>query len=854
MNVQLYAYEGTTRYELDLYEEQPIKITLSAEEITDPTQINSSFSRQFRIPATNNNSKFFKYWYTSGVIDFDVTKKVRADIYVDGIKYTNGQLRLVAAYDNGTSDRIDFEVVFLGETKTFSSQVGDGYMNSIDCTDAAHVLTLPWLENTWNEVWDPTITYQVGQYVWWSAAAYNDPTIGDSYKALAVNTNSEPSLSNSNWQRMTTTQRVGNPEPVRYILADRGYNYDDSTGNQLAVPGANAVSEVAVDNSEISGAGTHNDAFTKSVHPLYLTQFTPIIQCKYLVDKIFQQTDYRYTPDSVFNDAWFKKLYIDGIATGFPYTPNGNALFFAETAYYSPVDNGEPVQYDTVLQNNANAYNATTYTFVVPANGSYSFEASVAGYASNDGDQGQPSPYAECAIYRNGSALFTPITETGIQEELLFSFTTFELNYTGNFNAGDEITVILNIYNNDFAPYVSNGTFACTSSPSQIAVNDLLKDNLKIIDWFKSLLTKFRLVMVPTIDDPNLFVIKPWQDYIGSGETYDWTYKLDHNKDIKMEPLFYSQSGDITFADQEDIDVVNTYQQDTFGQVYGTRQFVSGNELLSGTKDITTEFAPTPVAQIEGLFQFNTQFIIPKLYENGDQLTDHGHLQHLPIVPQQRLLYWNGLQPTTTDVNGTPTQVTWHYTDNTTTKNSNQEPLLYQGFRRYPRASYLSEIPTTSTTLNLNWKKQFPYFSYPGAPGNIGQQGEDVYQRYWKSYIDNIYSPQARKMTAYFNLNSEDMRQLTFDDLIWIKDTYWRIQKVYDAPLGEVATVKVELIKLLDYVRPIAVAVNNPDDFVDTVDVNAGDASNYYSVQQQAQWDQQAVETGTNPEDIQPAP
>lgn len=137
MNVQLYAYEAGIRYQLDLYPEQPIKITLSAEEITDPTQVNSTFSRQFRIPATNNNSKFFKYWYTSGVVDFDVTQKVTAEIHVDGILYTTGQLRLVAAYDNGSADRIDFEVVFLGETKTFSSQIGDGYMNSIDCTDAS---------------------------------------------------------------------------------------------------------------------------------------------------------------------------------------------------------------------------------------------------------------------------------------------------------------------------------------------------------------------------------------------------------------------------------------------------------------------------------------------------------------------------------------------------------------------------------------------------------------------------------------------------------------------------------------------------------------------------------------------
>jgi len=130
MNVQLYAYDNGVRYELDLYPEQPIKITLSAEEITDPTQVNSTFSRQFRIPATNANSRYFRYWYTSGVLDFDVTQKIESDIYVDGIRYTTGQLRLIGAYQNDTEDRIDFEVIFLGETKTFSSQVGDQYMSA----------------------------------------------------------------------------------------------------------------------------------------------------------------------------------------------------------------------------------------------------------------------------------------------------------------------------------------------------------------------------------------------------------------------------------------------------------------------------------------------------------------------------------------------------------------------------------------------------------------------------------------------------------------------------------------------------------------------------------------------------
>lgn len=797
MNVQLYAYEtennADIRYELDLYPEQPIKITLSAEEITDPTQVNSTFSRQFRIPATNNNSKFFRYWYTSGVLDFDVTQKITSDIYVDGIRYTTGQLRLIGAYQNDTEDRIDFEVVFLGETKTFSSQVGDQYMNALDCIDTAHVLTTQYVEESWIDPWNAVTIYDTGEKAW---------SNNEVYESLQDNNQGNLIGNTAFWQIQQGGPRT-NPEFLRYVVAMRGGNYDD-TGNLLAVPGQSNPSEVAVDGSACTQCPeSHTNAFTKSAHPIFLTQFTPIVQVKYLIDKIFEATNYSYTDDSEFNQEWFKDLYIDGIATGFPFTPAGDGLFNATKGIQYDVPSNQTLIYPVVNQNNANSYNGTTGIYTIPSSGIYTFNATIRGrqpFTDPNND-----PYVTLGIYRNGTEIASS-TQVGVEgTPNFFDFIPGEVTYTGNFTAGQEITVRLNSFYGDAdvfgATQPGDNTFSATLTPSQISTNDMLKTDLKQIDWFRSILTKFRMVMVPTVADANQFTIKPWQDYIGSGEEFDWTYKLDHNKDIKLEPLFYNQQADITFTDQEDIDVTNKYQQDTFASVYGRRLFVSGNELLSGTREIETEFAPTPVSQIEGLRDIDTQFIIPKFYENGDELSDHGHVQHIPITPVQRLLFWNGLQPTTTNI-GThiDQQITWYYTDGNNLYDSSNQPLEKDGIYRYPRCSYLTEIPTTNTTFNLNWKTQFSYFGYLDTNGDAqdtGTLGESVYDRYWAQYIANQYSPQARKMTAYFNLTSEDLRTLTFDDTIFIKDAYWRIQKVYDAPLGEVATVKVELIKLL---------------------------------------------------------
>jgi len=757
MNVTLFAYEDSVRYQLDLFETEPIKITLSAEEITDPTQINSAFTRQFRIPATSSNSRFFKYWYTSGVVDFDITQKVLAEIHVNGVLYKTGQLRLQAAYINNADDSIEFEVVFLGETKDFSTQVGEIFMNELDVIDTAHVLDLTLLENSWLDYGDPNLLLD---------------------------------------------------GKIRYILATRGHEYDDA-GEILPVPGQlNGVnddkgSEIT---AQTSGSTPTRPSFALSLYPLFVSQFTPIISVKYLIDKIFERTNYTYSADSIINDPLFaEKLYVDGIGEGIPYTPTSNALVNVEIGdTIQPVPELQPIGFQIVNQNNSGAWNNSTKVYVAPADGSYSFTTSLAGRVEKDPNVNQLD--AQITIRRNG------VTVASATQSTQFSFLNFNFsNITASLvganglNAGDQVYATIEFTGETGAPFITTGSFACTASPLQIATVDLLKSDLRAIDWFKSILTKFRLIMVPSLDDPNEFIIKTWSDYIGTGDQFDWTKKIDYSKDAKIEPLFFNQASAIVFKDQEDDDPTNKFTLDTFGKVYGRRDFNSNNELLSEVKEITTEFAPTPVNQVPEA-PGNSNFIIPNLAERSEEqsayTTPAGGIapQKIPLDVKQRLLYWNGLRPTSDITGANP--IIWYYSDANTTKNSSQSPLFDSTVgSRYPCASYLSEIPSTATSLNLNWRRSFAFFEDSGGP--IGGTGEDIFERYWKTYNENIYSPEARKLTAYFNLDSEDLRNLTFDDSIFIKDSYWRIQKVYDAPLGEIATVKVELIKLLNYVAPL---------------------------------------------------
>ena len=95
--IQLKVYktkgDSDTAIFLDLYETEPIKLTLSIEDITQ-ADATSIFSKTFRVPATRDNNEFFENAYEVDGIDFDVTLKNYAEILVDGAEFREGHIRL----------------------------------------------------------------------------------------------------------------------------------------------------------------------------------------------------------------------------------------------------------------------------------------------------------------------------------------------------------------------------------------------------------------------------------------------------------------------------------------------------------------------------------------------------------------------------------------------------------------------------------------------------------------------------------------------------------------------------------------------------------------------------------------
>jgi len=773
--IQLFAYDDAgERYELDLYESNPIKINVSAEDIIDIPRVDSAFSRQFRIPATSNNSKFFKWWYTAGSLDFDITQKVQSEIHVDGLLYRKGQLRMTMVFDNTKEDRIDIEVVFLGETKEFSTQIGDGFMNLLDVSDIDHILDHTNMHNT--------------------QLPFGDPSLFLDGK-------------------------------VRYGLGVRGYSYD-ADGNIL-------------ENGQLNMNNSVQKSFRQQANHLQVDQYVPFLQVKYLVDKIFEQTDFTYSDNSVFNEDWFRYLYIDGIADVQTVTPSTNGDSIAKVgSTYSISSSGpfETVKFDTIVSDPSNCFNTSThrYTLGVAAT-SAPFEtvsATVQIADQYDFFSGSGASYTVNLYKKSGAAINLVDTTTqtaGAGFPGSQYFLNISVSITGTvvdpFADGDQFWCTVSaVGGSPERPVVTDASyFQVINTVDAVRGSTLLRDNVKTIEFFKSILAKFRLVMVPSKAIQNEFIIKPWKDYIATGDFFDWTEKLDVSKDRILKPVFFDQSGTILYRDQEGADYMNINHQDQYNDIYGHRIYDSQNDLLKNNREVTTIFAPTPVNQVPGYdptnntLQHTTTFILPYFCKESEETDKDGLPKLLPIKTRPRLMFWNGMRPTTNnDSIG--------FYDTTSPGEEHKE---------YSAFSYLSEMPSTVDTLDLNWKKDIQYFELNPPPLIVppsGSLGQDVFERYWDSYIASLYSPEARMMTAYFVIDNEDMRNLTFDDVIFVKDTYWRLHKIIDAPLGNIDSVKVELIKLIDYIPEQESPEVDPGDYTgdltfEDADVTFGNAT-----------------------------
>ena len=721
---------------IDLYDTEPIKLTLSIEDITT-ADASSVYSKTFRVPGTRNNNEFFKNAFEIDGVDFDVTTKKAAEILVDGAEFKQGHIRLQQIFVNGEGDKIDYELLFLGETRDLASIIGDKRMcdlNLDDLTPTGTTYTMQDIEQSW--------------------LAYPQSA------------------------SLTAGLHDGN---ILFPLVDHGALYDDdgaplSGFNQIALGPAN------------SGAFNHQN------HPISAERFKPVIRAKRLVDEIFESAGYSYESE-FFESELFHQLYISAFGNtariGIEVEQSNDIVFQAT----SNTNQGSGIlELNTVIQNPLNLFE--TYNgavggsiFTVPVGVTGGDTASY--YVMNascfwegwleDSDYTNDFIDATLQIYN--------YTTSQVLAQSTLSSGTLNCQWdsrNGNgVNAGDIIVIRVNPQGGtlDYEE-VQDAYWECVAAPGGYYPSRDLDCDYKQIDFLKDILTSFRLVLQPKVGDPKTFIIEPWQEWIGSGRTYDWSHKLVNNKDFQIEPLFNTQSETIEFELEEDEDWINKFHQDDYKKVHGYLRFDSNNELLEGNRKIEVKYSPTPITQIEQFLNpqhVEPGFIIPFMHkhENDGPVT-----QHQPIKPNTRFLFYNGEQPIV------DSDHYWYSVGSTPTN-----------YDTWPLVSMYSEWPPTNDSVKLEWSNDIRYF-LNGVGSQYQVLGSTLYTSYWSRYIESLYNKFSRRVTANFTLNNIDLQYFGFNDVIFVNGKYYRPEKIIDVEVGKTTEVKVQLITLKDQ-RPI---------------------------------------------------
>lgn len=746
--VQLFAKNSageTCLLQLASYD--PIKMTLSIAD-QNPFTPASAYSQTFRIPGQGTNVAFFEDVYSVNGSSFNAGVAAEAWILSDGFLFSVGNLTLKSVVRNEQYSRIEYEVYFLGDTADFVTAVGDAYMNQINTSELDHSLTKLNITDSWGAI--PGVT----------GAGLKD----------------------------------GN---VLYPLCEWGYTYDSNN-----FPTLNTISVGFPKGS----TGYYGGSFTRgTTGGLLLTQFKPATRIKWIWDKIFEDAGYTYESEFLNTDL-FNNIYMisDSIERPEQEIQAGLCLVSTQADRAAQVGQTIIVPFTFKRSDLDNVFNTETHSWKCPATGTYSFTTNGYGYIG----RGSPVPQGAFRVLfkQNGSTIFTSgiyLTPTTASPYTIQA----QESISASLVKDDLITVHWEILNFSSSQLLfTRWNFQCTAAADQVIVSSFFpsEGSLRKIDFIKGLTKAFNLVWEPSRDSQKKFVIEPWIDWVQGGTKKDWTDYLDGTKDLVQTPAFLNQPRILKFTGEQDLDFQNEIFQKQYKESWLYRQFNSSINLIRGEQEIKIPFAGIPLQSIPANGTQYPNWVVPsvaKLTTGNSNQPGAGKLQ--PIRPRPRLVFYNGI--ITQNIED-PEAPDWYLMNDNLGLTGTAQSV-------YPGVSEFAYLPPFNgfdpgyadlSNIALNFQNKVPLWSpnvnenlqFLPTPGGTGVvQIPDLYTVFWEDFVEWNYDPYNRRVTAYFRLDPKQIQELKFNDKIWVKDSWYLVEKIYDYPVGEIEIVKVDLIK-----------------------------------------------------------
>jgi hypothetical protein len=554
---------------LDLYEDENIPLTLSVDDFKNVAEKVQSYSKAFNLPATKRNNQIFENL-------FELTRSAQNFLTFNPYAKTKSVLKqdgftLFEGYlrvldIQDKEGEISYNVNLYSEVISFADTLKDKTFSQLDFAELEHLYNKTQIKNSWN-----------------------DSGTGITY------TNS----STSGFRNAYSTLKYPFVDWTHQILIANG-----ATGNFATL-----------NNPELTA----------------LEQaFRPFINIKYLIDRIFQDTEFTYE-SAFFNEVDFNRLYMD-FNWGAENTPNIVDGTTIQSYYYLGGTNTPSANFATtsfsvmqlstgipLLGGNFPAnYNSTTHIITSTVlNESYTVN-----YAYGIQNTDSVSRTVQCQWLYNSTVInLSPVitiaaggtfSYTGSFTRIMINIgDTLQAQFKTNAGTANKVRQQLGIPANlgiggqvQFVEGIGNVT--------SNVILQTLRGELGQWEFLKGIMTMFNLVASPDKSNPKNIIIEPYKDmflpsitgtpnfFDDNSTKLDWTNKID-TTEIKLEVLAdLNKRTTFKFVEDDDDYAFNLYKTAVQGHLYGSQVFdastTTGNlqSVLEGEEEIIAEpFAAT---------------------------------------------------------------------------------------------------------------------------------------------------------------------------------------------------------------------------------------------------------------------
>lgn len=808
---------------LDLYKNEPVLLSLSFAELQDITKKNSNFSKAFSLPGSKKNNQVFNFFYDLNSIptDFNPNNKFNATLMWDGYEIMVGYIRLngVTIADN----EIIYQVTFYNQVGDLMANIGDKFLFDLDLSYLSHpyspsvILESNIDPDLFPITGSTNYSYQNGKTMW---GLYN---IG--YDYLSANT------VNSKTTPLVQFSKVDNNNGVISYSAQPGnFDYYLTPVNDYYFKPAIQAKELYEAIFREAGYEVQSEFFNTS----YFKRF-------YMPLKFADETI--YPKNAIIPCYTYNNSNISLSGTGVSGITNPSTNVQCNTLGWTGTSTS------LLIDDEYNGLYTFRFTFTVePTVASCNFLTGVYPYVELRFDDAV-APFT--TLYSNQICDGVPSSISFERQFNLTGTTGSDLTFVFYGQYANILTYTFEVVSGPrFLPDGANIDYNI-----EFPDNDYTQ-----IDFITSMNKYFNMVVVPNPDDPLKLIVEPIIDYIGKGEVLDWTTKIDFSQTQNLYPTSSLINGTLDYEFRLDQDYANKDFQGQSNRIFGTDKIklnlpykdatTKFDYLFSSPIDITINNAYVPIItlnsmsklkQIDISGQTQQTFvpfkILPKLTFRGLtvpvdnygfvggsgattifcssgitlNVTTSGWIRYDNCNQVQVYQFVNsgtrviaGCANYTTVEQGIPFTPLANFTMTSSGTPCNQQSniSLYQYW-------YMDEFQQDRftninrfTTYPFNYNNFSHYINFRGedqsniTPREFAFQAKDLYDIYYKPYVDDLISEENKIYAAKIYLLPSDIEKLRWNERILINNTYFRINKITNFNALEPTICDIELVKL----------------------------------------------------------